>query len=124
MNETLLNIISVLVTSVILPLIIYYGNKLKEFLKTKTSNEKLKLYLDQATNAVTLAVASTAQTYVDTLKKSGDFTQEAHKVAFDMAKEQALKLIKEDAKNAIEAIYGDFNEWLTALIETKVKEIK
>ena len=124
MNELLLEIIYVVVTSILIPLIIYFGNKLTTYLKTKIENEKIKNYVEQATNAVVLAVTSTAQTYVDALKKAGEFTEDTHKLAFNKAKDQALKLITIEAQKAIEAVYGDFNDWLNALIETKVKEIK
>lgn len=124
MNDIVLNIISVVVTSVIIPLITYLGLKLSTYLKTKINNEKAKNYIDQATNAVTLAVTKTMQTYVDSLKASGNFTEEAQKAAYEKAKAQALALITKDAKNAVAALYGDFNEWLNAQIETQVKEIK
>lgn len=124
MNELLLNILSVVITSIVMPLIIYLGKKLSAYLKTKTDNEKAQKLITDATNSVTLAVASTLQTYVDTLKKNGEFTKKAQNEAFKRAKETALKLIKDEAKNAITANFGDFNTWLVALIETKVKELK
>lgn len=124
MNELLLNILSVVVTTIIIPLITFLGIKLNNFLKTKVQNEKMQKYLDAATKAVTLAVTTTTQTYVDNLKKSGEFTAEAQQEAFKRAKEKALALITQDAKNALEALYGDFNEWLTLQIETTVKDLK
>lgn len=124
MNELLLNIISVVVTSILIPVIIFLGNKLSAYLKTKTENEKIQKYVDQAVNAVVLAVTSTAQTYVDALKKAGEFNEDAQKLAFNKAKDQALKLITVEGQKAIEALYGDFDEWLTAFIEATVKEIK
>lgn len=124
MNDIVLNIISVVVTSVIIPLITYLGLKLSTYLKTKINNEKAKNYIEQATNAVTMAVTKTMQTYVDSLKASGNFNEEAQKAAYEKAKAQALALITKDAKNAVATLYGDFNEWLNAQIETQVKEIK
>lgn len=124
MNEILLNVISVVVTSIIIPLITYLGVKLSAYLKTKVESEKLHKHLDTAIEAVTIAVAAVMQTYVDNLKKNGSFTKEAQKAAFLQAKDAALKLITDETKNAITANFGDFNAWLEALIETKVKEIK
>ena len=124
MNELLLNILSVVVTTIIIPLITFLGIKLNTYLKSKVQNEKMQNYLDAATKAVTLAVTTTMQTYVDNLKKSGNFTAEAQQEAFKRAKEKALTLITQDAKNALETLYGDFNEWLTLQIETTVKDIK
>lgn len=124
LTEILLNIFSAVVTCIIIPLIIFLGKKLSDYLKTKTDNEIVKTLIEEATAAVTIAVSKIMQTYVDTLKKQGSFTEEAQKVAFLQAKEIALTLISEEAKKAIEAVYGDFNVWLEALIESKVKEIK
>lgn len=124
MNEILLNIISVIVTCIVIPLISFLGVKLNTYLKSKIESEKLNKLLENAIDAVTLAVTTVMQTYVDSLKKSGNFTQEAQKEAFLRAKEAALKLITDEAKNAITANFGDFNTWLEALIETKVKELK
>lgn len=124
MNEILINIISVIVTSVIIPLITYLGLKIKDYLKTKIKNNEINKSIELATQAVTIAVTSIMQTYVDDIKKSGTFTAEAQKQAFTAAKEKALKLITEDTKNAIESIFGGFNEWLETQIEATVKELK
>lgn len=124
MNEILLNIISVVVTSILIPLITYLGIRLSAYLKTKIENEKQHKYIDAAIDVVTIAVTTVMQTYVDNLKKNGSFTKEAQIEAFTKAKDAALKLITAEAKNAITAVYGDFDAWLDALIETKVKEIK
>lgn len=124
MNEILIDVISVVVTSILIPLITFLGLKLSAYLKTKIESEKLHKHLDTAIEAVTIAVAAVMQTYVDSLKKSGSFTQEAQKAAFLQAKEASLKLITDETKKAITANFGDFNAWLEALIETKVKEIK
>ena len=124
MNDILLNIISVAVTSIVIPLITFLGIKLNKYLKAKIDNENAREVLEQATNAVTLAVTCTMQTYVDALKASGKFDENAQKEALERAKEQALTLITPAAKDVLKTIYGDFNEWLVAQIETKVKEIK
>lgn len=124
MNEMLLNIISVVVTSILIPLITYLGLKLNTYLQTKIKNNEVSKSVDLATKAVTLAVSSIMQTYVDDLKKNNEFTPEAQKQAFLAAKEKALKLINEETKNAIGTVFGGFNEWLEAEIENKVKELK
>ena len=124
MNDLLFNVISVVVSSVLIPLITYLGLKLSTYLKTKTKNEKLQKLLESAIDSVSLAVASIMQTYVKGLKASGNFTKEAQIEAFNKAKEKALQLINEEGKNAIKTLYGDFNEWLEAQIEAKVQELK
>ena len=124
MEDLLLEILGVVVTSILIPLITFLGVKLNAYLKTKIKNEEFHKYLDIANNAVTISVAETMQTYVDSLKKSGNFSKEAQNEAFAMAKDKALTLITKDARTVLEAAYGDFDKWLNGLIETKVKELK
>lgn len=69
MNEIILNIISVVVTAVILPLISYAGARLITWLNTKIKDENAKQQLTVATDIVTNAVRSVFQTYVEVLKK-------------------------------------------------------
>ena len=67
MNEILINIISVLVTAVVLPLISFAGTKLISWLNAKVKDENAKMQLTVATNIVKNAVLTVFQTYVDSL---------------------------------------------------------
>lgn len=124
MNEILLDVLGVLVTSILTPLLTWGGIELVKWLSTKTKNEKVQKYIEEATNAVVVAVSEVSQTYVDTLKKEGKFDKEAQKVAFEKAKAQALVLINDNSKKAINTVYNDFDYWLNLMIEQKVKEQK
>ena len=85
MNEILFNILSVVVTAVILPLISFAGTKLITWLNTKITDENGKIPLTVATTIVTNAVRSVFQTYVEVLKKSGSFDAESQKIALTKA---------------------------------------
>lgn len=124
MNEILLDVLSALVTFVLVPLLSWGGVELVKWLSAKTKNEKLQKYIDDATTAVVVAVSEVTQTYVDTLKKEGKFDKDAQKLAFELAKEKALILINDNSKKAINTIYNDFDYWLNLIIEQKVKEQK
>lgn len=124
MNEILLDVIGVLVTSILTPLLTWGGIELVKWLSTKTKNEKVQKYIEEATNAVVVAVSEVSQTYVETLKKEGKFDKDAQKVAFEKAKAQSLALISSNSKKAINTIYNDFDYWLNLMIELKVKELK
>jgi hypothetical protein len=91
---------------------------------TRINNELVRTYLQEATDAVLQAVTYTAQTYVDTLKKQGKFDKEAQQKAFNTAKDIALKLLTDEAKQMIEDLYGDLMLWLETKIEQTVKEQK
>src|SRR5574344_600636 len=85
MNDILLNIISIIVTAVIVPLISLLGSKLIQWIGTKVKEEKAAAFLSKASEVVLSAVKSVFQTYVDSLKKSGAFDAEAQKTALNKA---------------------------------------
>lgn len=124
MNEILFNILSVVVTAVILPLISFAGTKLITWLNTKIKDENGKIQLTVATTIVTNAVRSVFQTYVEALKKSGSFDAESQKIALTKAKDEALTQMSADVKEYITTNYGDLETWLTTQIETTINILK
>lgn len=124
MNDILLNVLSVLLTAVILPLISIAGTQLIKFINSKIKNNELAKQLTTATTIVTNAVRVVFQTYVDTLKKNGSFDKDAQAEALTRAKNIALSQITEDTKSYIEDNYGDFNNWLIIQIEATIDLLK
>lgn len=117
------DIIYIIITSLALPLTVY----LVSLLRTKiseiainTQDETLKKYIEFAEDAISKAVVSVNQTYVESLKKSGKFDKEAQIEAKNKAIEIAKKLITQDIKEAIATVYGDFETYLDATTETIV----
>jgi hypothetical protein len=124
MNEIILNIISVVVTAVILPLISYAGARLIAWLNAKIKDENAKLQLTVATDIVMNAVRSVFQTYVETLKKNGTFDKESQKVALIKAKDDALAQMSDEIKDYITKNYGDLETWITTQIESTINILK
>lgn len=124
MNDILLNVLSVLLTAVILPLISIAGTQLIKFINSKIKNNELAKQLTTATTIVTNAVRAVFQTYVDSLKKSGNFGKEAQIEALNKAKELTLAQLSEEVKEYITKNYGDINTWLTTQIEATINLIK
>lgn len=117
-----------LIITGILPLLITYGVlflkvKIKEQ-EEKLENEQLVKYIDAASDAISKAVLTVNQTYVDSLKKQGKFDAEAAKIAKQMAIDKAKTLITENSKAAIETLYSDFEAYLNDAIEELVRENK
>ena len=80
MNELLTTLIQMVVIPAIPVLITYLAKYLKAKADQATiriDNEQVRIYLQEATDAVLQAVTFTAQTYVDTLKKQGKFGVDA-----------------------------------------------
>jgi len=124
MNELIMNILSVVVTAVILPLISFAGTKLISYLNSKIKDNNAKELLTTATTIVTNAVRSVFQTYVDSLKASGTFDAQAQTQALTKAKDIALSQMSNDVKDYIITNYGDINNWLTTQIEATINLIK
>lgn len=124
MNEMLINIISVLVTAVVIPVISLLGAKLVSWLSTKIKNEKANKMIKTATEIVVSAVKTVFQTYVDALKKEGKFDKESQILALTKAKDIALSQMTEDVKEFIQTNYEELDLWLTIQIEATINTLK
>ena len=124
MNEILLNILSVVVSAVVLPLISLIGAKLVSFINTKINDEKASKLLSKATEIVTNAVRSVFQTYVEALKKNGTFDKESQISALNQAKNIAISQMTDEVKDYISATYGDLDNWLSTNIEATINTLK
>lgn len=124
MNEILLNIISVIVTAVVLPVISMLGTRLVEWISSKTKNEAASRLLTNATNAVLNAVRAVFQTYVDALKKEGKFDKQSQEAALKKATEIALSQMSDDVKEYIRSSYGDLELWIKITIESAINKLK
>lgn len=124
MNEALQQIANACIPVLCL-LITTGGIYLVTLLRKKTAqiqqqidNDKATKYMGMASDAVAQAVAFTAQTYVDALKKDGSFTKENQLEAFNKAKAMTFKILGAAAVEALDEIYNDFDAW----IDTKIEE--
>ncbi len=124
MNEILLNILSVVVSAVVLPLISLIGAKLVSFINAKINDEKASKLLSKATEIVTNAVRSVFQTYVEALKKNGTFDKESQISALNQAKTIVISQMTDEVKNYISATYGDLDNWLSTNIEATINTLK
>lgn len=123
--------ITQLYESIIFPLLFVLTGFLIQFIKTKTaelkanaSNEIQQKYLTMFENTITTCVIATNQTYVEALKKTGKFDEEAQKLAFEQTKTAVLEILTEDAKEYLTEFYGDLDKQLNSLIEAEVNKNK
>lgn len=124
MNDILINIISAVVTTVLLPLTTWAGTKLIQYIGTKVKNEKASALLTTATNIVLNAVRSVFQTYVESLKANGKFDSASQVEALKRAKDIALSQLGDDVKEYITANFGNLDGWLTNQIESSINLLK
>lgn len=124
MNEIIINVISVLVTAIVIPIISLLGAKLVSWLSTKIKNEKANRMIQTATEIVISAVKTVFQTYVDSLKKEGKFDKESQLIALNKARDIAYRQMTDEIKQFIEANYGNLDAWLNTQIEATVSTLK
>lgn len=124
MNEILINIISVVVTSIVLPLLSIAGAKLVQLINSKINNNKAANFLSTATTIVINAVRSVFQTYVEALKKEDKFDEASQKLALLKARDIALNQMTDDVKNYITSTYGDLDTWINTNIEATISILK
>lgn len=124
MSEIIINILSVVVTSIILPIITYIGIRVSKWLNTKIEDEKQRKILETITDIVTRNVSTVFQTYVETLKDNNKFDDEAKERAFDFAKLGIVKELTEESVAFIKENYGDINNWLASKIESTIYNLK
>lgn len=124
MNDILLNIISIVVTAVIVPLISLLGTKLIQWIGTKIKDEKAAAFLSKASEIVLSTVKSVFQTYVDSLKKSGDFDAEAQKTALNKATVIIKSQLGTELIDYIKKNYGDLDAWISTQVESTIDTLK
>lgn len=90
----------------------------------KIKNENIKNIVKDAEDLVCQAVMHISQTFVESLKKSGDFTEIQQEKAFEKAKEEVIELIPNKAVDTLSDLYGDFDLWLESKIEQTVLTLK
>lgn len=101
-------------------LIAFINNK-SNALKENAKNDKEKKYIDMLNSTITDCVIATTQTYVESLKKQGQFDMEAQKVAFTMTYNAVINLLTEEAEEYLSEAIGDLNLYITQRIESEVK---
>ncbi len=126
-----LNYCLYIVLTVLLPVVAKYAvdlikTKIKEstIIEEATKNENASNLVKDALSDVMDAVLYVNQTFVDSLKEKGQFTEEAWKEAKTKAYNAALLTISEESKKAITEIYGSFDKWLQLKIESSVNMAK
>lgn len=124
MNDILLNVLSVVVTAVVIPLISFLGTKLIQLIGTKIKDEKAANFLSKATAIVLDAVKSVFQTYVESLKNSGKFDETAQKTALEKAKTIIKAQFNDELITYIKSNYGDLDEWINNQIEASINSLK
>ncbi|MEK4327904.1 hypothetical protein MKX70_18940 [Paenibacillus sp. FSL R7-0312] len=124
-------IINSMLTVLIIPLfglmakaIIAYIKREMVRLEQKIGSEAVNGLLERAADAVESAVIAVNQTFVETLKQQGAFDAAAMEKSFLLAKEKAIVILGEAAKEELGLVIGDLEAWIETKIEVYVNRNK
>lgn len=127
MNEFLTTLLQAVLVAAVPVCAAFIGKGIKalaDYLGRKSESDVAKRFLDAVADAVSTAVTYTSQTYVDALKKSGEFTKENQEFALKVAIAKAKALLTEDAVKYLEGAYGSVERYLEGRIEAEVRNQK
>lgn len=118
------DVITVVLESVLVPALIYGVYLLRNYLNAKIKSAQLRDILDQATDAAVKAVSETSQVYVDNIKGTTEWNEEAQRHAFEMSKARLLDLLSVESWQLLETVTGNAQAYLEAAIEEAVRDSK
>ena len=98
--------------------------KVKNLVATKIKNTKAQALLLGAVDVVASVVKATYQTYVQAIKGTEAWTQEAQKNALQQALHNAQVQLSTEAKDYIQANFGDVGAWVQNQIEATLYDLK
>ena len=127
MKEMLLDLLLAVIAAAVPVLTAYAVGYIKQAGKhaqANTDNIKAQGYIKEITDAIADAVAATSQTYVDALKKSGQFTKENQEWALSVALSQAKLQLTEEVRDFLVKSYGPLDRYLEGRIEAEVRRQK
>ena len=85
-----------------------------------TDNTLINKYTGMLADTISACVLATNQTYVEALKKQGNFDAEAQKNAFNMTLDAVMNILSEDAKKYLSEAFGDLNSYIASQIEASI----
>lgn len=121
---TLLKIIIMIVVPVATSVLTYVAKNHVDLLINKYVTGETAEALKKGVEIIANCVDYVQQTYVDNLKKEGQFTTEAHEEALTAAKERAISLMNNEVTKAIENSYGSIDVYVETVIESIIASKK
>lgn len=119
MEITLNEVLYTLITCALM-IVVRFGVQLIRTKIAEIKNAEVQQMIDNIGDIVIMV----SQTFVDSLKESGNFDKEAQAKAFNMAKTAALNGMSDSMKKYIDKYCGGLDEWLRIQIEAWVKKNK
>ena len=131
MHETLINLLLELAYAVVIVVVPILAKYAISYLASKKSEVDAKtdsiVFQDTISDAIDLVqrvVDMVSQTYVESLKKSGNFTEEAQKIAFNEALTTIKNLLDDSTRELLQTTYSDLDSWIKVQVESYIQSKK
>ena len=119
-QQILIDALAVVITGILGYIGVFIGN----YFRKKNKNNKLNKYEEDITNIVFNAVTCIFQSFVDALKKSGKFDEQAQIEAKEKAYEIINNQLSLELKQYIEENYGEIKDYIFSKIESVIYQLK
>jgi hypothetical protein len=120
-TSDLLTGIAALAIPVIVVFVAALIKKLTEMFSERIMNDYGDQKLREIENIIKQAVSFVAQTYVDDLKRRGEFDPKEQKAALALAEAKARSLLTKESLVFISKNYKNIDAWLKSRIEMEVR---
>lgn len=117
--------------AITIPFILYLGTKIVKLIDVVSEQIQIKFnkdisnqYIEDIEDMLQKIVIEISVTFVEQLKKDGQFTEHNAIVAFNKAKDKIEDILGSDGIEIINNLRGDYATWLKGTIEKFVKEFK
>lgn len=124
MQQELLNILLTALGTIITGLVGWGVAAFNSWISTKTNDIKFNSFVNGITALAGNAVKEVYQTYVETLKKEGNFGKDAQEKAFDMCFDKLMAQLTPGMLDFIGKNFGDITDYLTSVIEATLYNLK
>ena len=124
MPQEILNIILSAIGIIITGLATFCVTRITAWLDAKISDKKAANYLSTITTIVGDCVNETYQTYVQAIKETGKFDEEAQKYALSSCLAKITNQLAPEVLDYIIKNFGDVTVYLTTLIESTIYKVK
>lgn len=95
---------------------LFFNNLAKKF-----KNEKALKVISLVEDLIKNVVLTVQQTFVESLKAEGKFDEKAQKEALRKAFDLVLANLTKEAKEVLDEVYGDFEQWILIQIESAIQ---
>ena len=114
-------IVLIVILPVLTSILTYAAKTFIDIKIEEIKDKKVKKVLSQVTDTIINSVDTVQQTFVEDLKKNGEFTKAAQEQALEKASQMIREQLTNEVKQVIVDNYNDIEMFITSQIESYIK---